>query len=187
MAVKIELSHTELSHAYSSLELASTLLLRCGLRIAVAESCTGGLLAGALTEVSGSSAYMLGGVIAYDDSVKRSLLSVPAELIHEHGAVSEQCARAMARGVVALLNSDIGVSITGISGPLGGTETKPVGTTFIALIAPGCERVKHYLWNGSRTENRARSVEAALSMLTEYLTVSNNDSIVKKEQAKRDE
>ena len=173
LAVKIELPHTESSHTYPTLELASKLLLRSGLRIAVAESCTGGLLAGALTEVSGSSAYTLGGVIAYDDSVKRALLSVPAELIQEHGAVSEECARAMAQGVVALLKSDIGVSITGISGPLGGTATKPVGTTYIALVAPGGERVEHYVWHGSRAENRARSVEAALSMIAEYLTESN--------------
>ena len=158
-----------------------------GLSIAVAESCTGGLLAGALTEISGSSAYMLGGVIAYDDSVKRALLSVPAELIQEHGAVSVECVRAMAEGVITLLTSDIGVSITGISGPLGGTEAKPVGTTFVALIAPGYERVERYVWNGNRSENRARSVEAALSMIAEYLTDRNNNLIAMHQSAKRDE
>ena len=116
---------------------------------------------------------MLGGVVAYDDWVKRTLLSVPAALIQEHGAVSEACARAMAKGVVALLKSDIGVSITGISGPLGGTATKPVGTTFIALVAPGGERVEHHVWNGSRADNRISSVESALSMIAEYLTDKN--------------
>jgi PncC family amidohydrolase len=153
------------------------------LRIAVAESCTGGLLAATLTEVSGSSAYMLGGVIAYDDSVKRALLSVPAELIQEHGAVSEECARAMAMGVVALLKAGIGMSITGISGPLGGTASKPVGTTFIALVAAEGERVEHHVWNGSRAENRISSVEAALTMITGYFTDRNE----MKQLAKRDE
>ncbi len=184
---KIELTDTEPTHIYPALELASTLLLRSGLRIAVAESCTGGLLAGALTDVSGSSAYVLGGVIAYDDWVKRSLLSVPAEIIQTHGSVSEQCAQAMARGVVALVNSDIGIAITGIAGPLGGTDTKPVGTTYIALVAPRCELVRRYLWSGNRTENRERSVEAALSILTEYLTSRNADSTGNKYLVKRDE
>lgn len=178
---------TKLNQLYPSLEIASTLLLNSRLRIAVAESCTGGLLGGALTEVSGSSAYMLGGVIAYDDSVKRSLLLVPGELIKEHGAVSEQCACAMARGVVALLGSDIGVSITGISGPLGGSDTKPVGTTYIGLVVPDYERVQHFAWKGDRAENRVRSVEAALQMVAEYLASRNNDLLKTKEQAKREE
>lgn len=179
--------HTELNRLYPSLGSASTLLLNSALRIAVAESCTGGLLGGALTDVSGSSAYMLGGVIAYDDSVKMSLLSVPDELIREHGAVSEQCARAMARGVVSLLGSDIGVSITGISGPLGGSAAKPVGTTYIGLVAPDFEQVKHFAWKGDREENRVRSVEAALWMVAEYLASRNNDLLKTKEQAKREE
>lgn len=179
--------HTEFNRLYPSLEIASTLLLNSGLRIAVAESCTGGLLGGALTEVSGSSAYLLGGVIAYDDSVKMSLLSVPGELIREHGAVSEQCARAMARGVASLLGSDIGVSITGISGPLGGSDAKPVGTTYVGLVAPDFERVKHFAWKGDRAENRIRSVEAALWVVAEYLALRNNDLLKTKEQAKREE
>ena len=166
--------NTEVNRLYPSLEIASTLLLNSGLRIAVAESCTGGLLGGALTEVSGSSAYMLGGVIAYDDSVKRALLSVPGELIREHGAVSEQCARAMAKGVASLLGSDIGVSITGISGPLGGSVAKPVGTTYVGLVAPDFERVQHYVWKGNRAENRTKSVEAALGMVVEYLASRHN-------------
>ncbi|MEO6458412.1 MAG: CinA family protein [Chloroflexia bacterium] len=181
------MSHTELKQLYHSLESASTLLLNSGLRIAVAESCTGGLLGGALTDVSGSSAYMLGGVIAYGDSVKMSLLSVPAELIREHGAVSEQCARATARGVVSLLGSEIGVSITGISGPLGGSDAKPLGTTYVGLVAPDFEQVKHFAWKGDRAENRIRSVEAALCMVAEYLASRNNDLLKTKEQAIRDE
>ena len=178
--------HSESSHTYPSLELASNLLLTSGLTIAVAESCTGGLLGGALTDVSGSSAYMLGGVIAYNDSVKRRLLSVPAELILEHGAVSEACAIAMARGVVELMGADRGVSVTGISGPLGGTATKPVGTTFIALSAAAGLRVERFLWDGSRAENRARSVDTALAIVADYLANRNIGSIEKRHLAKRD-
>ena len=181
------MQNTELTRLYPSLEIAATLLLDSGLRIAVAESCTGGLLGGALTEVSGSSAYMVGGVIAYDDSVKRSLLSIPDELIREHGAVSEQCARFMARGVVSLLGSDIGVSVTGISGPLGGSDAKPVGTTYIGLVAPDVERVERFAWKGNRAENRVRSVEAALGMVCEYLASRNIDLMKTKGQAKREE
>src|SRR5688500_13004778 len=162
---KIELHNADLKQTYPSLEYAASLLLSSGLRIAVAESCTGGLLGGALTGVSGSSAYMLGGVIAYADAVKQDLLSVPAEVIEKHGAVSEQCALAMAHGAASLLSADIGVSITGISGPEGGTKAKPVGTTYIALVAPDIDRVSHFSWNGNRAANRARSVEAALLMI----------------------
>lgn len=136
--------------------------------------------------MSGSSAYVLGGVIAYADSVKCSLLGVPGDLIREHGAVSEQCARAMAKGIVTLLASDVGISITGVSGPLGGTQLKPVSTTYIGLVAPGFERVERYMWNGSRAENRAKSVEAALVMIADYL-VSVRLAPMAKLETKRNE
>jgi len=93
----------------------------------------------------------------------------------------------MARGVVSLLSSDIGASITGISGPLGGSDAKPVGTTYVGLVAPDFERVEHFVWKGNRAENRIRSVEAALGMLTEYLMSRNNGILQTKEQVKRNE
>jgi PncC family amidohydrolase len=149
--------------------LVGELLRHAGLKLAVAESCTGGLLGSRLTNVSGSSDYFLGGVIAYDDDIKRELLGVPAEVIQEHGAVSAECALAMARGVRSLTKADIGVSVTGIAGPSGGTPAKPVGTVYIGLVAPSVERVGHFLWKGDRISNKQQSAEAALVMVAEYL------------------
>ncbi|HUP26849.1 MAG TPA: CinA family protein [Chloroflexia bacterium] len=150
------------------LQITGQMLKTSGLRLAVAESCTGGLLGGALTELSGSSEYMLGGVIAYDDSVKRNLLGVPAALIESQGAVSAATALAMARGVIRVTGAALGVAVTGISGPTGGTVSKPVGTTYIAIVAPDMERVEQFCWSSDRTTNRARTVDAALSMISEY-------------------
>ncbi|HEX8218784.1 MAG TPA: nicotinamide-nucleotide amidohydrolase family protein [Chloroflexia bacterium] len=140
-------------------------LLRTGLTVAVAESCTGGLLGAALTERSGSSAYFLGGVLAYADGVKTGLLGVDGEVITAHGAVSRPVALTMAGGVRRLIGADLGISITGIAGPTGGTEDKPVGTTFIGLSGLGTEQVERFVWSGGRAENRANSVRAALEML----------------------
>jgi PncC family amidohydrolase len=150
--------------------LAGELLRRRGLTAAVAESCTGGLLGSRLTDVSGSSDYFLGGVLAYHDNVKRNLLNVPAEVIQEHGAVSAECAMAMARGVLDLVGADVGVSVNGIAGAIGGTPTKPVGTTYVAISARDFERVEHFVWQGDRATNKHQSVEAALGLMVEYLT-----------------
>ncbi len=127
------------------------------LTIAVAESCTGGLLASRITDVPGSSAYFRGGIIAYQNDVKERLLAVPAQVLADVGAVSEQTARAMAHGVRGLLKSDIGVSITGIAGPGGGRPDKPVGLVYIAVESPTAKRCERFLWRGSRRENRQRS------------------------------
>ncbi len=108
-----------------------------GLTLALAESCTGGLVAGRLTDVPGSSAYIVGGVVAYANDVKRDLLGVPADLLEAHGAVSEPVAAAMARGVRRVLRSDLGVAVTGIAGPDGGTAEKPVGTVCFSVSGPG--------------------------------------------------
>src|SRR5438132_195697 len=136
----------EESHLTEQLEaLAGRLLLSTGQTLAVAESCTGGLLGSRLTDVPGSSEYFLGGVIAYHDSLKTSLLNVPSEIIEQHGAVSAECALAMARGVRRLTGASIGISITGIAGPSGGTEAKPVGTVFIGIAGTNTERAEHYL------------------------------------------
>ncbi len=151
------------------LSRAHDLLLRSKLTVAVAESCTGGLLGAALTELPGASAYFLGGVLAYSYELKTSLLGVDAQLIAEYGAVSAETATAMARGVVGLAGADVGIAVTGIAGPLGGTPSKPVGTTYVALALPGSEQVSAFWWGGSRDENRRSSVEAALQMLVTAL------------------
>ena len=152
-------------------------LRRQGRSLAVAESCTGGLLGGALTDVPGSSAYFLGGVISYADRVKVEQLQVPEGTLHRHGAVSEETAAAMASGVRRLLRADIGVSITGVSGP-DAEAVKPVGLTFIGIAAPtlpssrgrGESVLTHrFQWTGDRWDNRRRSVIAALELLVQTL------------------
>jgi nicotinamide-nucleotide amidase len=138
-------------------------LHRRGRWLAVAESCTGGLLGAALTDVPGSSAYFLGGVISYADRVKVDQLGVPESTLRQHGAVSEQVAAAMASGVRRLLRADIGVSITGVAGPEA-EGSKPVGLTFIG-IAADASTTHRFQWTGDRWDNRRRSVIAALELL----------------------
>ncbi len=140
-----------------------------GWRLAVAESCTGGLLGDWLTNIAGSSAWFLGGVIAYDDRVKIGVLGVPAALIREHGAVSEPCAAALAARARALIGTDVAVAITGIAGPGGGTAAKPVGTTYIGIASAAGTTVAHHTWSGNRRENKAASARAALALLREIL------------------
>jgi nicotinamide-nucleotide amidase len=141
-----------------------------GLTLAVAESCTGGLLGGRLTAVPGASAWFRGGVIAYDDAVKRKALRVPAPVISRHGAVSAECAAAMARGARRAAGADVGLSVTGIAGPGGARPGKPVGTVFVASSGPGRrEAVKRLALHGSREEVRRRSASAALNLLWEAL------------------
>src|SRR5207302_403200 len=135
--------------------------------VAVAESCTGGLLGGALTDVPGSSSYFLGGLIAYADQVKLVQLGVPASTLKTHGAVSAETAAAMAEGVRRLLRSGLGVSITGVAGPAA-EDNKPAGLTFIGLA--DSKTTTHRLqWQGHRWENRRRSVLAALELLVRAL------------------
>jgi nicotinamide-nucleotide amidase len=135
------------------------------LHLAVAESCTGGLLGGRLTDVPGSSEVFLGGVIAYDDRIKSELLMVPPALIAEHGAVSEPVARAMAVGAAQRFGVEAAVSITGIAGPGGGSPAKPVGTVWIGSVLSGVAEARRILFAGSRPEIRARAVQAALFLL----------------------
>lgn len=152
-------------------EVVGALLLERRLRVGSAESCTGGLFMGALTEVSGSSSWFTGGVVAYSNQVKVECLDVPAELIAAHGAVSEPVATAMAEGVRRTLNADVGVGITGIAGPTGGTETKPVGTVAIAVSGPGDRRVVRTVrLPGDRAMVRQMAVNAALDMVRRVLT-----------------
>lgn len=139
------------------------------LTIALAESCTGGLIAHRLTNVPGSSAYFIGGVVSYANEAKERMLGVNHQILREHGAVSEETAREMARGVRRLLQTDVALAVTGIAGPSGGTPEKPVGLTYIALAAEDLERCERYLWQGDRWTNKEQSAKAALGMLHEYL------------------
>jgi len=146
-----------------------TLIKDRGLSLATAESCTGGLVADRITNVAGSSDYFLGGVVAYSNEVKMSLLGIPARLLEEHGAVSEPVVRAMAEGVRKIMGADMAVSISGIAGPGGGSKDKPVGTTWIGLSAPEGSWSRHFCWDGGRVENKISSAEAALKFVLDYL------------------
>src|SRR5712692_3102568 len=145
------------------------LLKERGLTIATAESITGGLIGHRLTNIAGSSAYLLGGVIAYSNEAKEKLLGVSANALQAHGAVSREVALAMARGARTLFASDLAVSVTGIAGPGGATETKPIGLTFIGLVAEGHEMVERFVWQKDRIGNKDDSAEAALRMVLRYL------------------
>jgi nicotinamide-nucleotide amidase len=136
-----------------------------GLTVAVAESCTGGLVGHLITEVAGSSAYFLGGPIVYSDAAKERLLDVPADVLAAHGAVSAQTARAMAEGARRLLGADIAVAVTGIAGPEGGTPAKPVGLTYLATADASGVEVRKHIWPGDRAANKLASAQAALEML----------------------
>jgi competence/damage-inducible protein CinA-like protein len=141
-------------------------------RLAVAESCTGGLLGARLTEIPGSSDVFVGGIIAYDDRVKQELLGVPAALLVEHGAVSEPTARAMAEGAARRFGVAATVSVTGIAGPSGGSATKPVGTVWIGGSLRGEVETRRLLFPGTRHEIRARAAQAALLMLYRRLAAA---------------
>jgi nicotinamide-nucleotide amidase len=153
-------------------DLAEVVLSMCrerGLTIGVAESCTGGLLGGRLTAIPGSSDVLRGGVIAYDDGIKSSLLGVSAETLREHGAVSEPTVRAMATGAREAIGTGVALAITGVAGPGGGSEAKPVGTVWIALDIEGEVESRRFAMVGDRAEVRHRSAQAAMEMLRRRL------------------
>lgn len=140
-----------------------------GLRLAVAESCTGGLITSRLTDVPGSSRYVERGIVAYTNQAKVELLGVPAALIDEHGAVSELVAVAMAEGIRARARVDIGVGVTGIAGPDGGTPDKPVGTVAIAAVVPGLARSRVFRFHGERAQVKFQASQAALDIVRRML------------------
>jgi nicotinamide-nucleotide amidase len=149
-------------------ELAERFGARCrslGLTVATAESCTGGLVVHALTEVPGSSAYVRGAIVAYADAVKRAQLGVPEEVLAAHGAVSAQVALAMAEGVRERLGTDLGVGVTGVAGPDGGSEAKPVGLVYVAVAGLGSPVVRRFHWTGDRSANKRDSAAAAIELL----------------------
>jgi len=160
----------------TEMDVATRIAARvCGLLVerqwtlAVAESCTGGLISHSITNVPGSSEFFLGGLVAYANEVKRDLLGVSQALLDEHGAVSRETALAMAEGVRRLFRADVAIAVTGIAGPTGGTPTKPVGTTYVAVSTPTGSEVRHHRWTSDRLDNKRRSAEAALALLEEWL------------------
>lgn len=154
---------------------------RRGYRLAVAESCTGGSLAAAITEVPGVSSFFLGGIISYSDDVKRNLLGVAPEVLAHHGAVSEATARAMAEGVRARLGADVAISVTGIAGPTGATPTKPVGLVYVGAATPQQTLVRRDVWPGSRAEIRVASVQAALKLALEALRREDEEPVTSRQ------
>lgn len=144
--------------------------------VATAESLTGGAVAARLTSVAGSSAYVLGGIVAYANEAKAALLGVPTEVLESRGAVSAECARAMAVGARRAFGSDWAVATTGIAGPGGATARKPVGLVYIATVGEGIDRVEEHRFSGDRATVTAASVEAALRLLVAAVEVgAGND------------
>jgi nicotinamide-nucleotide amidase len=152
------------------LKNVSDQLKKQGLKIATAESCTGGLIAHTLTNVSGSSDYFDRGIISYSNKAKTQELGVPEDILEEYGAVSEQVAKSMAEGIRTKSNVDIGIATTGIAGPTGGTEEKPVGLVYIAISTQKGTNVKKFMFKGDRLQNKKSTCNEALNMLYEYLT-----------------
>ena len=138
-----------------------------GISLAVAESCTGGLIAHRVTNVPGSSRYFVLGVVAYSNEPKVRLLGVDPRLIEQHGAVSREVAIAMARGVSNVAGSDIGVGVTGIAGPEGGTPEKPVGLVFIAAVRHNREKVERHVFSGTRAAIKRQCSDTALRLITD--------------------
>lgn len=143
--------------------------IAAGLTVSTAESCTGGLVGHLITQVDGSSGYYLGGVVSYSDALKRSTLGVPQETLERHGAVSAQTAVAMADGARRAFGSDLAVSITGVAGPGGGTQAKPVGLVYVSVASAHGNQVRRFHWTADRDGNKRHSAAAALSLLGEAI------------------
>jgi PncC family amidohydrolase len=139
------------------------------LKLVAAESCTGGLIGSRITDVSGSSEYFLGSIVAYAYEVKVALLDVSWEMLNTHGAVSRATVIQMAKGARNRLGGDIAISVSGIAGPGGGTPEKPVGTTWVGLVTDEGEWAKEFHFSGNRQENKSSAADAALQMLLDYL------------------
>ena len=148
--------------------LVGSRLTQMGLTLALAEGCPGGLLAHRVTNVLGSSNYLLGGLVACADEAKEKLLGVRRATLLEHGPVSQEVALEMARGVRERFQADIGLSVTGITGPRGGTVEKPVGLTWIGLSTARGDRAESFVWDYDREGNKSASVDAALKMIVEH-------------------
>lgn len=150
--------------------LVGKLLLARGLTLGVAESCSGGLIAARLTDIPGSSAYFKGGIVAYSNEVKNKVLGVDLDILNRYGAVSRETAEAMAVGSRERTGSDLGLAVTGIAGPSGGTKAKPRGLVYISLAADDIAICREHRFAGSRTAVRQGTVNASLNMLRQYLS-----------------
>jgi len=152
--------------------METTLVERCiekKMTLAVAESCTGGMLGARIVDVPGASQVFKGGILCYADEVKRDLLNVSESVLEEEGAVSGTCAEAMAQGVRKLLNVDLAVSITGIAGPSGATAEKPVGLVYLCAATEEAVFSQGFKFEGTRLEIRRQAVDAAISMLLKVI------------------
>lgn len=153
-----------------TLELQIGRLLReRGLKLSLAESCTGGLLGDRITNLAGSSEYFWGSLVTYAYEAKVALLGVSWDTLNSKGAVSRETVLEMARGARTALSTDIAVSVSGIAGPGGGTNEKPVGTTWICLVAADGEWTRQFQFEGDRLQNKASAADAALMLLLDYL------------------
>ncbi len=143
----------------------ASFLSETGMTLAVAESCTGGLITHLLTEVPGISSSFLMGVVAYNNQAKTKQLAVPAKTIREYGAVSEEVALAMASGIRKAASADIGIAVTGIAGPTGGSCEKPIGLVYVAISGPDGEYARKFNFKGSRSGIKEKAAVAALEMI----------------------
>jgi PncC family amidohydrolase len=141
-----------------------------GLKLSLAESCTGGLVGDRITNLPGSSEYFWGSLVTYAYEAKVAVLEVSWDTLHSYGAVSRETVLEMARGARKALGSDLALSVSGIAGPGGGLPDKPVGTTWIGLVAPEGEWARKFIWDGDRRENKELSADAAMQFLIEYLS-----------------
>jgi len=149
--------------------LIGNILREHQLKLVTAESCTGGLIGSRITDVSGSSEYFLGSIVAYAYEVKVSLLDVSWDTLKSYGAVSRKTVLEMANGVRKRLDGDVAISVSGIAGPGGGTPEKPVGTVWIGLVSNDGEWAKEFHFSGDRQQNKSSAADAALQFLLEYL------------------
>jgi PncC family amidohydrolase len=152
---------------------AGTALRERGIRLGTAESCTGGLIGHLITEVPGSSDYFAGALVTYANEVKVDLADVPPDVLEAHGAVSAQVARAMADGARRRLDVDVALSVTGVAGPDGGSDAKPVGLTYVAIADGDGDDVRRFVWDADRTGNKRLSAAAALELLLARLSGSD--------------
>jgi PncC family amidohydrolase len=152
-------------------EKVGKILFEKGLTLSVAESCTGGIIGGAVTAVPGSSRYFTGGIIAYTDRIKRDILRVPQAILARHGAVSGPTVTAMARGAQRLFNTDCAIAVSGVAGPGGATRGKPRGLVYVAVaVKNGGIRALRFRFKGSRKEVRNRALECSLKLLLSSIT-----------------
>ena len=150
--------------------------LALGARIVTVESCTGGLVGHLITETPGSSRYYVGGFVTYSDESKSAMVGVPPDVLRAHGAVSAQTAMAMAVGGRDRTGAEIGVSVTGIAGPDGGSPAKPVGLTYVAVADAAGTEVRRHVWAGSRADNKRASAQTALELVLERIQATADPS-----------